>query len=164
MTAWGNVQWNSHFPWAIIFPLVRLLSKRWNFCYLESRIAKANRLLLNRVTRESYSLQSPTRRSSARKWYNFQGLGILLYINSCKYFFRNTCKYFCPIVIYYYCILICYYCRLRQNSPVKRSPNKVYVVLCYVMLCYVMLKARDFTNRANRHTLWLGNDLEDILV
>ena len=86
-TAWGNVQWNSHFPWAILFPLVRLLSKRWNFCYLKSRIAKANRLLLNRVTRESYSLQSPTWRSSARKWYNFQGLGILLYINSCKYFF-----------------------------------------------------------------------------
>ena len=35
---------------------------------------------VNRVKRERYSLQYPTRRSSARKWYHFQGLGILLFI------------------------------------------------------------------------------------
>ena len=57
------------------FPPVQLLLKSWNFFHLESRIAKADRRL-NCVTRGRYSLQCPTRGSSVRKGYHFQGLGI----------------------------------------------------------------------------------------
>ena len=45
----------------------------------------------------------------------------------------NRCKYFCPIVILL--LYICYYCILRQNSPVQRSRNKVYV--CMYVCMYV---------------------------
>ena len=57
------------------FSPVQLLLKSWNFFHLESRIAKADRRL-NCVTRGRYSLQCPTRGSSVRKGYHFQGLGI----------------------------------------------------------------------------------------
>ena len=47
-----------------------------------------------------------------------------------------------------------------------------YVMLCYVMLCYVMSLVEVYkrggggkgTKQANRHILWLGNGLENILV
>ena len=51
----------------------------------------------------------------------------------------NRCKYFCPIVILL--LYICYYCILRQNSPVQRSRNKVYV--CLYVCMYVCMYVDD---------------------
>ena len=48
----------------------------------------------------------------------------------------NRCKYFCPIVILL--LYICYYCILRQNSPVQRSRNKVYVCMLMINLNFVI--------------------------